>query len=226
MQSGKLGNPRFFDSIFSQQVVKDNIRVRKQTEGGALWDIGIYCINAARYLYQAETLEVMAFTATTDQERFQEVEEMTTAILRFPEDRLATFTCSFGASDISEYRVTGTKGNLRLTSAYEYVQPITQYLTVNNKSRTRTFPKRDHFAPQFIHFSDCIHRNIPPEPAGDEGLIDVRIIQALYQSIAQGRPVCLQPLERKRRPALSQEIRRPSVKEPRLIHADSPSGSG
>lgn len=226
VQSGKLGNPRFFDSVFSQQVVKDNIRVRKQTGGGTLWDIGIYCINAARYLFQAEPLEVMAFTATTDQERFQEVEEMTSAILRFPEDRLATFTSSFGASDISEYRVTGTKGNLRLTAAYEYVEPIVQYLTVNNKSRTRTFQKRDHFAPQLIHFSDCIHRNTQPEPAGDEGLIDVRIIQALYQSIAQRRPVSLQPLKRKRRPALSQEIRRPSIRKPRLIHAESPSGSG
>ena len=225
VQSGKLGTPRFFESVFSQQVVKDNIRVQTETGGGTVWDIGIYCINAARYLFQAEPLEVMAFAASTDQERFREVEEMTSVMLRFPNDRLATFTCSFGAEDRSEYRITGTKGNLRVTSVYEYVEPITHHLTLKDKTRTRTFPKRDHFAPQLIHFSDCIHRNAQPEPAGDEGLIDVRIIRAIYQSIAEGRTISLQPLTRQRRPTLAQEIHRPSVTKPNLIHAESPSGS-
>src|SRR6266850_2503007 len=92
VQSGKLGEPRYFNSTFSMQVKPGNIRLRKKMGGGTLYDIGIYCINAARYLFRAEPVEVFAFSAKNDDERFREVDEMTTAVLRFPDERLANFT--------------------------------------------------------------------------------------------------------------------------------------
>jgi glucose-fructose oxidoreductase len=225
VQSGKIGEPRYFQSAFSLPVKdKNNIRLRDETGGGTLWDIGIYCLNAVRNLFQAEPVEVFASTAGQGSGRFQEVEEMSAVILRFPDDRLASFICSFGAADVSEFRIVGTKGQLRLTSAYEYVEPITYHLTINGKDRKQTFSKRDQFAPQLLKFSDCILNNTVPEPAGDEGLHDVRIIETLYRSAEQHQPLSLKKIERKRRPTINQHLRRPPVKKPPLVHAQSPSG--
>jgi glucose-fructose oxidoreductase len=225
VQSGKIGVPRYFQSAFSLPVAdKNNIRLREETGGGTLWDIGIYCLNAARNLFQAEPIEVFACTGGRGTGKFAEVEEMSAVTLRFPHDRLATFICSFGAADVSEFRIVGTKGQLRLTSAYEYVEPITHHLTINGKERKQTFPKRDQFAPQLLKFSDAILNNSVPEPAGDEGLHDVRIIETLYRSAEQHRPLSLQKVERKRRPTIKQHLRRPPVKKPELVHAQSPSG--
>ncbi len=226
VQSGKIGNPRYFHSAFSLPVKdKNNIRLREATGGGTLWDIGIYCLNAARNIFHAEPLEVFASMAGKGIDRFEDVEEMSAVMLRFPDDRLAAFICSFGAADVSEFRIVGTKGQLRVTSAYEYVEPITHYLTVNGKEKKKTFSKRDQFAPQLLKFSDSILNDTVPEPAGDEGLHDVRIIEALYHSAHKGQPVRLKGVERKRRPTLRQNLRRPPVRKPRLIHAQSPSGS-
>src|ERR1700730_8761741 len=111
-KSGKLGKLRFFTSEFAQQVVEDNIRVREPVEkgGGPVYDMGVYCINAARYLFQAEPTEVFASSANNGETRFRKVDEMTSAVMRFPEERLATFTCSFGAADISRHTLVGTEG--------------------------------------------------------------------------------------------------------------------
>src|SRR2546423_5986995 len=109
VQSGAIGTPRFFNSIFSLQVRPGNIRVQKSLGGGPLFDLGVYCINAARSLFRAEPAEVAAFTATGADKRFREVEEMAGVVLRFPNDALASFVCSFGAIDSDEYHIVGTK---------------------------------------------------------------------------------------------------------------------
>jgi predicted dehydrogenase len=223
VSSGRLGEPRIFNSVFSMQVKKGNIRTQEDLGGGTLYDIGIYCINAARYLFREEPTEVVAFSAAGDDKRFEEVDEMTSAILRFPKNRLAVFTSSFGAADASFYQVIGTRGTLRVDPAYEYAMRLKQEVTVNGKRKSRNFRMRDQFAPELIYFSDCIINNREPEPSGLEGLADVRIIRALYRSAQNGRPVELRGFVRKKRPTVKQEIRRPAVKKPPLIHAESAS---
>ncbi|MGZ8867167.1 MAG: Gfo/Idh/MocA family protein, partial [Thermoanaerobaculia bacterium] len=81
VRSGKIGEPRLFNSLFCMDVREGDIRLRKDTGGGTLWDIGVYCINAARYLFRDEPIEVLAMTATNGQKRFAETEEMTGAML-------------------------------------------------------------------------------------------------------------------------------------------------
>ena len=119
-QSGKLGELRAFNSVFTMQVKDGDIRLQKDLGGGTLYDIGIYCINAARYLFQDEPIEVFGFSANNGEKRFKEVDEMFSAILRFPDERLASFTTSFGASDVSAYQIVGTEGDLRVDPAYEF----------------------------------------------------------------------------------------------------------
>lgn len=221
-QSGKLGDLRAFNSVFTMQVKEGDIRLKKDLGGGTLYDIGIYCINAARYIFQAEPIEVTAYSANNGQRRFEEVDEMTSAILRFPDERLAAFTASFGAADIDAYQIVGTNGNLRVDPAYGFSDELKHHLTIKGKSRERTFAKRDQFAPELIYFSDCILNGKIPEPSGKEGLADVRIIRAIYRAAATGEPVKLGNFERPTRPDLDQEMHEPPVKKPELVKAASP----
>src|SRR5688500_6674060 len=206
------------------QVEEGNIRVRRETGGGTLWDIGIYCINAARYLFRDEPEEVFSYAANNGEKRFREVEEMVTAVLRFPKDRLASFTCSFGASDTAAYQVVGTKGDVRVDPAYEYAMALKSVVTVDGKKRTREYAKKDQFAPELLHFSDCVRSGHDPQPGGREGLADVRVIRALYRAAASGRPVRLGAFATPPRPTLAKEERRPPVRKPDLVRAKSASG--
>lgn len=222
-RSRKLGNLRFFTSSFTFQV-KDakNIRLRREG-GGPLYDIGIYCINAARYLFRDEPYEVLCTAANSGEARFREVEEMYSAVLRFPHDRLASFTVSFGSDDNSWYELVGTKGSLCLENAYDYAVPIEMELTVEGKTRSRKFAKRDQFAPELQYFSDCVLRDRQPEPSGLEGLADVRIIEALLESSDSGKAVGVTPVL-KPYPDLRQELRKPAVRKPELVRAAGPEG--
>lgn len=221
--SGKLGDPRIFNSTFTMQVKEGDIRVRQETGGGTLYDIGIYCINAARYLFRDEPQEVIAFRADGHEKRFREIEEAVSALLRFPEDRLASFVCSFGSSDVSAYEVVGTKGSVRLDPGFELAQQLRQTVRIGEQQRVKTFHKRDQFAPELVYFSDCILQNKDPEPSGLEGMIDVRIIEALYRSANEGIPVQLASQPSKKRPTGAQQITKPAVDMPKLVNASGPS---
>src|SRR5258708_10323933 len=120
-QSRKLGKLRFFSSDFGQKIVGSNVRLTEPTPkgGGPVFDMGIYCINAARYLFRAEPSEVWATSASTGEARFRNAEEMTAVTMRFPGERLATFTASFGSADVGRYTLVGTKGVLTADPAYE-----------------------------------------------------------------------------------------------------------
>jgi glucose-fructose oxidoreductase len=226
VQSGRLGDVRIFNSVFTMTVKEGDIRLNPRAEGGGtLYDIGIYCINAARYLFEAEPTEVTAFAARGDDPRFAAdgVDEMTSAVLRFPGDRLAAFTTSFGAADVARLQVVGTKGDLVMDPAYEYAEALSHRVTIGEKTTVRKFPKRDQFAPELLYFSECIMTGEDPEPSGWEGLADVRIIRALYQSADRGEPVALEPFDKRERPTLEQEIRRPPVDKPALVRTSAPS---
>jgi len=220
-QSGDLGELRYFGSLFGLQVKEGNIRLRRELGGGTLFDIGIYCINAARYLFRDEPIEVTALTANNGEKRFAEIEEMTGAILRFSDERLAMFTCSFGSSDVAQYDLVGTRGRLRLDNAYEYRGEMKCMTTIGEKKSERTFKPGDQFAPELIYFSDCILDDRSPEPCGTEGLADVRVINALYESAEIGSVVRIEPVSKDRRPDKAMKIKRPPVEEPKLVEASS-----
>jgi predicted dehydrogenase len=221
-QSGDLGELRYFGSLFGLQVKEGNIRVKRELGGGTLFDIGVYCINAARYLFHDEPIEVVGLTASNGEKRFAEIEEMTSAILRFPGERLAVFTCSFGSADVAHYDLVGTKGHLRLENAYEYAGKMKCVTSISGKKTEKTFKPGDQFAPELIYFSDCIINDRAPEPSGKEGLADVRIINAIYESAEIGRPVRIEPVPKRCRPDEKMEIKRPPVEEPELVGARPP----
>jgi predicted dehydrogenase len=223
VRRGRIGEPKYFNSSFSMTVRRGDIRTKRAYGGGTLYDIGVYCINASRYLFRAEPKEVMAISVNSGASALAEIDESTAAILRFDGERVASFVTSFNAHDVAEYRIVGTKGQLHVDPAYEYAEGLAYTLEVNGKTQRKRIGKRDQFAPELLHFSDCILNDRTPEPSGEEGLQDVRIVQALYESAETGKPVQLPPFRDAKRPTGKQRIVRPGIRKPRLVKVQSAS---
>ena len=221
-RGGEIGEPRMFSSVFSMQVRGGNVRTQPRRGAGPLYDIGIYCLNAARYLFRTEPVEVAAMKLTGRDPRFSAIDEAFAVTLRFPEDRVAQFTCSFGAHDRAHYQVIGTHGFLTLDNAYEYAAEMTLHVEGKHGPKTRTFTKRDQIAAEIEYFATCIRDDLDPEPSGWEGLADVRILQAIQASARFGRGVTIDPIPRPQRPDFSQEIRIPAHELPPLVDVEQP----
>jgi glucose-fructose oxidoreductase len=223
VRSGVVGEPRIFHSVFSMQVDEGNIRLNEEDLGGGpLYDLGVYCINAARHLFGAEPIEALAATANDGEPRFAGTHEMLAGVLRFPGEGLATFVCSAGAADAGWYELLGTRGRLRLDPAYEYAEALERELTIGERTERSAYPKRDQFAPELLHFSDCVLSGETPEPSGREGWADVRVVRALLASAATGEPVHLASIDPVGAPTLDLEVHRPPVEKPELVHAAPP----
>jgi predicted dehydrogenase len=217
-RSGQLGELRLFDSFFTHVVRPDDIRRDPEFAGGASFDLGVYCINAARNLFEAEPISV--FAAGVEKNG---VDDTTSVVMRFPGERLAQFCISNSVSGVSTYRVAGSKGDLRVEPGYEYAEGLVHYLTRDDETERTQFRKRDQFAPEILHFSDAILNDRQPEPSGEEGACDVRVVEAILESMKTGRTVELAPYQRLSRPSLGQERHKPAIDKPDPINAPSPS---
>jgi len=222
VKRGRIGEPKFFVGSFSMRVKPDNIRANSTSDGGGtLYDIGVYCINAARYLFRAEPKEVMAIAVNSVPKRLPQIDESTGALLRFEGERVASFVTSFNADDTGTYRLVGTKGQIELDPAYTYSDGLARKLTTGGRTNRKQVARRDQFAPQLLYFSDCILKNREPEPSGLEGMQDVRIVRALIESADTGKAVQIPPYEPAKRPALHQKIVKKRVTRPSLVNASS-----
>jgi predicted dehydrogenase len=157
--------------------------------GGSLMDIGIYALNASRYLSGEEPTEInaMIYNAPGDP-RFKEVEETVNFQLRFPSGTIANCTSSYGYYATSHYRVIGTQGWLDM-------DPATWYsglrMKVGNRSGIleKEPPTRDHFALEMDHMSHCVMENKEPLTPGEEGLKDISLMVAIYEAARSGKTV-------------------------------------
>ena len=222
IRSGAIGEPRFFSSVFAQQVSGENSRADKENWAGPMPDMGPYPINAVRQLFEAEPTEVFAFTASKDEPRFQEIEEMISVVMRFPGQRLAQFTVSYGANPGSHYEVAGTEGDLKVIPGFTWQEGLTHQLTVGEKKTEKTFGRSDHFGGETKYFSNCILDDRHPEPDGEEGLADVRVILAIQESLRTGQPQKVAPLTRKQRPTREQIMKLSPVKPGEMVDASPP----
>ena len=220
--SKKLGDLKIFNSTFTMQIKdKDNIRLNPVFMGGGpLWDIGIYCLNAARGIFKDEPIEVFAFAATSDQKRFDSTNEMISVTMKFPHDRLASFMCSFGADSCATYDVIGTKGRVHLERAYDYATDREMdFLKDGKRSNKKIYPKRDQFAAELDYFSQCVLEDKIPEPSAFEGRADVRVIESILKSLKSSAPVKLPPSNGVSYPNPELVDNKPPVaRKPKTIH--------
>jgi glucose-fructose oxidoreductase len=223
--SGEIGEPRIFHSVFTMQVREGNIRVQPRPGSGPLFDLGVYCVNAARYLFRADPVAVMGVTVEHPADpRFEHCEESIAATFRYADDRVATFVASFGAADRAYYEVIGTDGMLSLDNAYEYAAAkMTLRVTRGGKTRKKKFKKRDQIAAEIEYFARCVRDGVEPEPSGEEGLADVQIMNAIYESTRTGRAVAITPIARDQHPVPEQEIRVAPHGMPKTVNVESAS---
>ncbi|WP_076070814.1 Gfo/Idh/MocA family protein [Sphingomonas montana] len=163
---------------------------RALSGGGSLMDIGIYSLNAARYLTGEEPVSVQAVESTDRRDpRFRTVEDRIDFMLRFPSGAIANCVSSY-SSNHNRYRVVGTGGDIDLEPATSYDG---QRMTIRRDGATtaRVLPaeRRSQFALQLDHLSDCVTSGRAPIVAGEEGLADMRVIEAIYRSAREGRSV-------------------------------------
>ncbi len=222
--SGRIGDPRIFSSVFCQQVQAGNIRVSRKTAGGPLGDMGVYQINASRYLFRDEPVEVTAFGVDRSDPRFGGVHETVSAVLRFPNERLSNITCSFGAAGIDTSHLIGADGWLRMISGFDYHQDTVHQTLIGYEYREEIIPRHDEFGGEIQYFSECITENREPEPSGREGLADMRVVDALLESLRTQKPVALPPFEKQVRPDESMKRELPAREFKRLFHAAMPDG--
>ncbi|MCK8785653.1 Gfo/Idh/MocA family oxidoreductase [Roseomonas sp. NAR14] len=222
VREGAIGTPLVFGSVFTQHVDPRNHRARQGFWAGPVADMGPYPVNAVRNLFGAEPIEVTAFGARRAGFDF---DDTVTAILRFPGGELAQLTVSYaaeGMNGVGTYRVAGTTGDLVVVPGYSLEEGLTHRLTVNGRTSENAFPATDQFAGETRYFSDCILNGYDPEPDGEEGRCDVRVLAAIERALATGRPQTLQPLERRRRPEPAQAVVIPHEPPPGLVHAAAP----
>jgi predicted dehydrogenase len=119
--------------------------------------------------------------------------------------------------------VVGTKGNLFIDNVYEYVGSAKHQLTIGEKKKTWTTKPGDQFAAEIQYFSDCVLKNRKPEPSGLEGVVDIKIVEALLQSLKMKKPISLKLPKVTRRPSGAQKIRVKPHAAPKLVDVQQPS---
>jgi predicted dehydrogenase len=166
-------------------------RLRKpMAGGGSLMDIGIYALNAARYLSGEEPVAVNAVMHSTPNDpRFVEVEENIMFQLRFPSGILANCGSSYGGG-INRHRVVKPRGAAELEPASSYTG-LRMRVWRGGVIEERVLPQRNHFAAEMDHFAECILNDTAPLTPGEEGLKDMRIISGIYEAAQTGRTVVL-----------------------------------
>lgn len=189
VQKKTFGPVRLIDTANVQNTNAPNIRLSKALGGGPVGDVGIYCLNACRYILNEEPVQVSAFAhQPKDDPRFTEVPASVIFSLRFPSGVLANCACSFNTSTSRRLRVYCEKGYIDLDPAFSYTGLSLK--TSDGKSQTEhDLPEVNHFAAEMDHFSDCVLNNQPPRTPGEEGLRDMVITEAIDESYRTGKPV-------------------------------------
>jgi predicted dehydrogenase len=187
-RSREFGALRTIDAYFSFNIQPAGWRLKRALSGGGpLLDVGIYALQASRYLTGEEPIWISGLTTQGDAARFSEVEASVLWEARFPGGTVTQCGASFAAASTGYVRAIGERGGFTLDPAFNYGGIRGQ----RSDGRPFDFPDIDQFAAEMDDFARCIQEDQPSIVAGEEGLRDVRILMAIYQSARTGAPVDL-----------------------------------
>jgi predicted dehydrogenase len=195
VKSKALGVPKFIEASNSQSSANPmHWRHKKALAGGgALPDIGLYCLNTNRFILGEEPYEVFAYQySTPGNPLFTEVEELISWQMRFPSGVIASCSSDYNVHESRRYRVMCEKGWLNMDQAYAYNGQKLSTAHADGlmeKQEEIRLAQIDQFAAEMDHFSDCIIHNKRPFTPGEEGLQDHILMEAIYQSAMEGKPV-------------------------------------
>ena len=164
---------------------------KKLAGGGSLMDIGIYALQAARYIAGEEPVSVSAQATTTDPVKFKPgVDETVLFTLKFPSGIVANCASSY-ATGINRFRASAERGWFEVSPALNYVGIKGRAADQSNTIKDFDFAPVDHFAAEMDDFADCILTGRQTRVPGEEGRRDVRIMTAIYQAAAASKTITL-----------------------------------
>ncbi|MGU3359589.1 Gfo/Idh/MocA family protein [Methylobacterium sp. M6A4_1b] len=224
IRSGQLGDLLTFSSTFTQMVSPENHRAKSGVEAGPVFDMGPYPVNAARYVFGDEPTEVVSAVGVRHPETgLGDFDDTVAVTLRFPGNRLAQFVLSYVGNTLDTYAVVGTKGSVEVNPAYMYGKSLEHIVTLGENKAHESFENTDHFGGELKYFSDCILNGRDPEPDGEEGYADVRVLEAIVEALKTGGSVKLEPFTRTRR--IDTKAQRETLRaqrSPELVNTSNP----
>ena len=228
IRSGDLGDIVLFTSAFAQMVDPANHRATSGDLAGPVMDMGPYPVNAARAVFSAEPTEIVSATGSRHPEaKLGDFLDTVAVTLRFPGGKLAQFVLSYAANALDIYSVIGTKGSIQASPGYTYGKPLEQFVTIGQTKSHESFKATDQFGGELKYFSDCIINGTDPEPDGEEGFADVRVLEGIIEALSTGGPVQLAPFVRSRRiDTAAQAETLPPRSPPTPVHASKPARGG
>ena len=184
-----FGELKSIEAGFSRGITANEWRVKKALAGGGpLMDVGIYALQSCRFVSGLEPLEVSAtFEPVTDPVKFAEVEQGVVWEMTFPGGLKTKCTTSYAGGPSRGFTVTAEKGTFGLNPAYNY----NSARGTRSDGKTISLPSVNQFAAEMDDFAQCIVNNQPSKVPGEEGLRDVKIMMAIYESARTGKPVKL-----------------------------------
>lgn len=223
VQDGDFGDPRLFTSTFTQTVKPSNHRTEHGFAAGPVTDMGPYPLNMVRQLFCSEPIEVSALGIKSPGNKMNTWDTVTVS-LRFPGERLAQFTVSYTLPDSERFQLLGSEGQIDASPCFGYGEgvSITYRATIGDDTQEHVHPVVDQFAGETAYFSDCILNDVDPEPNGEEGWRDVRVLMAIEKALETGKAQPLEPLPAKRRASQDQQRQFPLAKVPDYIDTEDP----
>jgi xylose dehydrogenase (NAD/NADP) len=187
IHEGAIGEVRVIRSVFSYSLYDEkNIRLRTDVEGGALMDVGCYCVSGARLAAGTEPESVFGSAwygpSGTDW--------VFTGLMRFPGDVLATFDCGTALPERDELEVIGSEGSLFLDDPWHCAKPVIELRRDGGVERIRV-KRADSYRLQLENMSDAILGDAKPLLGRADAMGQARALEALHRSAESGEPVTL-----------------------------------
>ncbi|RQG98757.1 D-xylose 1-dehydrogenase Gfo6 [Natrarchaeobius oligotrophus] len=159
--------------------------------GGAMVDLGIYPLNTTRFVLDCDPVGVYATTHSSD-DPFADVDQHVAFQLEFPNGATASCTASFDAHAGSRLQLVGTDGMISIASPFGGIVPHEMVVESGDVRMEYTGPPVDEVREEFDYFGYCVLSGTDPEPDGRDGLEDLSVIEAVYESARAGRRIDLE----------------------------------
>ncbi len=155
--------------------------------GGALYDVGVYPLNAARLHFGVEPVSV---TAIACWDAPGGVDRHIAAVLEFPDGRTASIEGGFDQAFTTRYELAGPEGVLTTERAFQPGDgPVTLTVRKGDDIRTETIPGANHYVHEIEHFGGCVRDPSRPLRPGEDGAAQMRVVEALQRSLREKRHV-------------------------------------
>jgi D-xylose 1-dehydrogenase (NADP+, D-xylono-1,5-lactone-forming) len=183
----RVGELKLVRSSFSFPLADPgDVRLSRELEGGALMDVGCYCVSGSR-LVAGEPVEVSAIEV----EGGDGVDARMGAVLRFENDVLGHFDCALDCANRHELEVVGWDGTLVLHDPWHSLEPVIEVRAADGSVERVEAERENPYACELRDLAAAVAGERQPLLGREDALGQARTISALYESAATGRPVAL-----------------------------------